>query len=107
MERITALERFSTNYVVIVRTLMAIGLWEDRNAKTKSQTLLKAITNSNFIMALFVCMATTDRFDTLSKNLQTVNKSLHDAMQEVQVAIDALEEIRRHKSTEHFSRMFQ
>ena len=107
VERITALERFSTNYVVIVRTLMAIGLWEDRNAKTKSQTLLKAITNSNFIMALFVCMATTDRFDTLSKNLQTVNKSLHDAMQEVQVAIDALEEIRRHKSTENCSRMFQ
>ena len=28
-ERITALERLATNYVPIVHTLMAIGLWED------------------------------------------------------------------------------
>ena len=86
---------------------MAIGLWDDRKVKTKSQTLLKAITSSNFIMALFVCMSTTDRFDTLSKNPQTLNKSLYDAMQEVQVALDSLVEIRHQKSTEHFSRMFQ
>ena len=77
---------------------MAIGLWEDRDAKTKSECLLKAVTNSTFIMSLFTTMATTDNFDTLSKNLQTVGKSLTDSMEDVKEAIQMLIDMRE-KST--------
>ena len=80
VERITALENFAGNYVAIVRALMSISLWQDREAKTKSKTLVTAITSSSFVMSLFTCIATTNNLDTLSKNLQTVNKSLSHAI---------------------------
>ena len=64
VERITALENFASNYIAIVRALMAISLWQDRDASSKSRTLVTAITSSSFIMSLFTCIATTNNFDT-------------------------------------------
>ena len=105
VERATAFERFTTNYVALVRALMAIRLWGDRDAKSKSQYLMETITDSTFITTLFTSVTTTDNFDTLSKNLQTVNKSLHDAMHEVQAALEMLKKIHLN-STEYFEKMF-
>ena len=39
VERVTALENFVTNYVHIVRTLMAISRWQDHEAKVKAMSI--------------------------------------------------------------------
>ena len=54
VERITALENFACNYIPIVCALMAFSLWDYRETRTKSKTLVKAISNSTFIMALLI-----------------------------------------------------
>ena len=49
VERVTALENFVSNYVPIVRTLMAISRWQDPDAKSEASSLIKAVTNSTFM----------------------------------------------------------
>ena len=85
---------------------MSIRLWQDREAKTKSKTLVTAITSSSFVMSLFTCIATTNNFDTLSKNLQTANKSISHAMEDIQSTLKILEE-HRANSTERFKNVFR
>ncbi len=106
VERITAIENFASNFVAIVRALMAISLWQDREASSKSKALVTSVTSSSFIMSLFTCIAVTNNFDTLSKNLQTVNKSLYHAMEDIQSSLKILEE-HRVNSTERFQSIFR
>ena len=106
VERITALENFAIFYVAIVRALMSLSLWKDRDTQSTSKALLSAVTSSTFIVALFSCVEITDTFDTLSKNLQTVNKSLNEAMNDVNVTIETLKD-HREFCTERFQKVFK
>ncbi|XP_033108546.1 52 kDa repressor of the inhibitor of the protein kinase-like [Anneissia japonica] len=95
VERVTTLERFVTNYVVIVRALMAISRWRDTDANQKAKSLLNGITNSTFVVTLFSCVAVLNNIDNLSKNLQKKNTSLREAMLHVQDIIATLENDRK------------
>ena len=99
VERVTALENFVSNYVPIVRALMAISRWKDTDAKSKASTLIKSVTSSTFIVTLFSCVAVTNNVDLLSKSLQQKTTCLKQAMSQIQDIITILEEDRQ--NSEH------
>ncbi|KAJ8049810.1 52 kDa repressor of the inhibitor of the protein kinase [Holothuria leucospilota] len=95
VERITALENFASNYVTIVRALMAISQWKDVSAKSKAVWLIKSITDSTFIVTLFTCVVVTSNIDQLSKKLQQKNTCLSSAMGNVNNILAVLEDDRK------------
>ena len=99
VERVTALENFVSNYVPMVRALMAISRWKDTDAKSKASTLIKSVTSSTFIVTLFSCVAVTNNVDLLSKSLQQKKTCLKQAMSQIQDIITILEEDRQ--NSEH------
>ena len=104
VERVTALENFVSNYVPIVRTLMAISRWQDPDAKSEASSLIKAVTNSTFIVTLFCVVAVTNNIDILSERLQEKGTSLNEAMKHIQDVITVLEEDRKN-SDHRFARI--
>ncbi|XP_071839532.1 52 kDa repressor of the inhibitor of the protein kinase-like [Apostichopus japonicus] len=98
IERITALENFASNYVTIVRALMAISRWKDASAKSKAAWLIQSITDSTFIVTLFTCVVITSNIDQLSKRLQQKGTCLSSAMGNVNNIMAVLEDDRKNSN---------
>ena len=62
------------------------------DAKSEASSLIKAVTNSTFIVTLFYVVAVTNNIDILSERLQEKGTSLNEAMKHIQDVITVLEE---------------
>ena len=71
---------------------MAISRWQDPDAKSEASSLIKAVTNSTFIVTLFCVVAVTNNIDILSERLQEKGTSLNEAMKHIQDVITVLED---------------
>ncbi len=106
VERVTALERFVSNYVPIVRTLMSISGWKDSEAKANALGQLKMVTSSTFIVSWFTCIAVTANIDLVSKSLQEKDTCLRVAMGHIENIIATLKDDRIH-SKQRFTTIFK
>lgn len=92
--RVTALEKFVTYYIPITRAMMTITRWKDSTASSKAQSLLSAITNSQFIVALYTTVAVLQNTDILSKQLQSKTVDICAAMESINDIVDVLDDTR-------------
>ena len=90
----------------VVRALMAIGKWKDAEASSKVSILLKSITSSIFLLALFTAVSLCLNTDQLSKQLQQKTENLKSTMERVNAIIECLNEIRKNPDAQ-FSRVMK
>jgi len=94
VERITSLENFVACYIPIVRALMAVHRWGDQAASVKASTLLKSVTSTSFLVALFTAVSLCLNIDSLSKTLQSKQSDMKSAMDSVENILETLQQMR-------------
>ena len=98
----TVLESFVSNYVAIVRALMAFRKWKDAEASSKASILLNSITSSSLLVALFTAVSLCLNTDQLSKQLLQKTENLKNSMEKVNTIIECLNEIRENSDAQYY-----